>query len=93
MRILGNRLLVRPVRRTKTASGLYLPADAKYQPDDWVFEVLAVGSKVKVELKPGDRVVLQNYRGQDFTFENGDLLVNADNAQLSWTSPSSPSAF
>lgn len=89
MRLLGNRILVRPVRKAQTAGGIHLPADAKYQPDDVVFDVLLVGSKVKVELKPGDRVVVRNYHGQDFTFDNGDIIINAEAAELSWTPPSS----
>ncbi|XPV67973.1 MAG: co-chaperone GroES [Halarcobacter sp.] len=70
---LGKRVLVeRTEVEEKTASGIILVDSAKEKPNTAV--VKAVGSEV-TELKEGDTVVFEQYRGTEFTLNGEDYLV------------------
>lgn len=73
---LGHRVIAKQVEKeAKTASGFYLPEDAKEKPE--VAEIIAVGDQVK-SLKKGDKVVYKTYSspvkidGEEFLFLNTD---------------------
>lgn len=62
---------------TKTASGLYLPAQAQEKPK--VAKVLAVGKDVK-EVKVGDRVIYGGYSNTEVKQDGKDyLLIKEEN--------------
>ncbi|QKF81143.1 co-chaperone GroES [Halarcobacter ebronensis] len=70
---LGKRVLVKRTEvEQKTASGIILVDSAKEKPNTAV--VKAVGSEVK-ELKEGDTIVFEQYRGTEFTLDGEDYLV------------------
>jgi len=70
---LGKRVLVqRTQAEEKTASGIILVDSAKEKPNTAV--VKAIGSEV-TELKEGDSVVFEQFRGTEFTFDGEDYLV------------------
>lgn len=57
---------------TKTASGLYLPTNAKEKPAYAV--VQAVGPEVKA-VKKGDRVVFKEYSTTELKVDNTEYLI------------------
>lgn len=70
---LGKRVLVQITQaEEKTASGIILVDSAKQKPN--TAEVKAIGSEV-TELKVGDTIVFEQYRGTEFTLEGEDYLV------------------
>ena len=68
---------------TQTASGLYIPDNAKEKPQQG--EVLAVGpgrrddkgERIPMEVKVGDKVVYSKYGGTEITIDGEDLLILA----------------
>ncbi len=70
---LGKRVLVeRTEVETKTASGIILVDSAKEKPNTAI--VKAVGTDV-TELKVGDTIVFEQYRGTEFNLNGEDYLV------------------
>ncbi|MCP4969791.1 MAG: co-chaperone GroES [Arcobacter sp.] len=70
---LGKRVLVeRTEVEEKTASGIILVDSAKEKPNTAI--VKAVGSEVS-ELKEGDTIVFEQFRGTELTLEGEDYLV------------------
>lgn len=57
---------------TKTASGLYLPTNAKEKPAYAV--VQAVGPEVK-SIKKGDRIVFKEYSTTELKVDNTEYLI------------------
>ena len=75
---LGERVLVeRTEVENKTASGIIIPDNAKEKPQ--TAKVVAVGSKVE-DIKVGEVVVFEQYRGTEIKLEAKDYLVlNVEN--------------
>jgi len=70
---LGKRVLVQRTEvEEKTASGIILVDSAKEKPN--TATVKAVGSEV-TELKEGDTIVFEQFRGTEFTLNGEDYLV------------------
>jgi chaperonin GroES len=70
---LGKRVLVQRTKaEEKTASGIILVDSAKEKPN--TAEVKAFGSEV-TELKVGDTIVFEQFRGTEFTLDGEDYLV------------------
>lgn len=70
---LGDRVVaVREEAQTKTASGLYLPDNAKEKPV--VAKVEAVGKDVK-NVKPGDRILYKEYSTTDIKLNDIEYLI------------------
>ncbi|AHB42210.1 hypothetical protein RAAC3_TM7C00001G0353 [Candidatus Saccharibacteria bacterium RAAC3_TM7_1] len=70
---LGDRVVaVREEAQTKTASGLYLPDNAKEKPV--VAKVEAVGKDVK-SVKPGDRILYKEYSTTDIKLNDTEYLI------------------
>jgi chaperonin GroES len=63
---------VREEAQTKTASGLYLPDNAKEKPV--IAKVVAVGPDVK-SLKVGDRIVYKEYTTTDLKINDKEYLI------------------
>lgn len=62
----------REAAKTKTSSGIYLPATAKEKPVAAVVE--AVGPEVKT-LKKGDRIVYKEYSTTELTIDGTEYLI------------------
>ena len=77
-RPLGERVLVKRTEvENKTASGIYIPDNAKEKPQ--TAEVVAIGNKVE-DVKVGDTIVFEQYRGTEIKLEGKDYLVlNVEN--------------
>ena len=75
---LGERVLVKRTEvENKTASGIYIPDNAKEKPH--TAEVVAIGNKVE-DVKVGDIIVFEQYRGTEIKLEGKDYLVlNVEN--------------
>lgn len=66
---LGTRILLKPVEaEEKTKSGLYIPDSAKEKP--LIAVVKAVGESNLINVKVGDKVIYQNYGGNDVEIDN-----------------------
>ncbi|EJY54873.1 chaperonin GroES [Alicyclobacillus sacchari] len=78
---LADRVVVRPVEREeKTASGIFLPDNAKEKPQEG--EVIAVGpgkfedgKRQELEVKVGDRVIFSKYAGTEIKVNNEEVLI------------------
>ena len=57
---------------TKTATGLYLPADTKEKSQ--IAKVVAVGQGVK-EIKTGERIVVREYSTSDIKVDGVEYLI------------------
>jgi len=57
---------------TKTATGLYLPADTKEKSQ--IAKVVAVGQNVK-EIKTGERIVVREYSTSDIKVDGVEYLI------------------
>jgi co-chaperonin GroES (HSP10) len=90
MKLLGNRLLVKPVIVERSAVGLHLPSGAQ---DPWylgaakMFDVLAVGTGrvvckkgfqtlIPVEAKPGERVLARSYTEGVLQLDDGTGIIS-----------------
>ena len=78
---LGDRILVKPMpQEEKTKGGIILPDTAKEKPMKG--EVISVGkgkltddgSRVEMEVKPGDMVLYGKYSGTEIKYEGEEFL-------------------
>ena len=78
---LADRVLVEPKEaETKTASGLFIPDNAKEKPQEGT--VLAVGPGKKdepMEVKVGDTVLYGKYAGTEFHLDGKDYMIMREN--------------
>lgn len=63
---------VREAAKTQTASGIYLPENAKEKPV--TAEVMAVGPEVK-GIKLGDKIIYKEYSTTELTIDGVDYLI------------------
>ncbi len=78
---LGDRVVIKQLEaEEKTKSGIVLPGAAKEKPQE--AEVVAVGpggtvdgKEVKMEVKPGDRVIYSKYAGTEVKMENQEYII------------------
>ena len=82
LRPLGDRVVLRPGSEEKmTKSGIVIPDTAKERPQEG--EIIAVGpgrtlddgSREKLGLKAGERVLYAKYSGTEFKLDGEDLLI------------------
>ena len=75
---LGKRVIVKRAEvESKTASGIYIPDNAKEKPQ--TAEVMAIGTKVE-DIKVGDTIVFEQYRGTEFKLDGQEyLILNIEN--------------
>ncbi len=82
LRPLGDRVVLRPGSDEKmTKSGIVIPDTAKERPQEG--EIIAVGpgrtlddgSREKLGLKAGERVLYAKYSGTEFKLDGEDLLI------------------
>ena len=70
---LGDRVVaVREEAQTKTASGLYLPDNAKEKPV--LAKIVAVGKDVK-SVKNGDRILYKEYSTTEIKLDGTEYLI------------------
>jgi len=78
---LADRVVVRAVEREeKTASGIFLPDNAKEKPQEG--EVIAVGpgryedgKRIELDVKVGDKVIYSKYAGTEVKVNNEEVLI------------------
>ncbi|HEU4905814.1 MAG TPA: co-chaperone GroES [Solirubrobacterales bacterium] len=82
VRPLHDRLVVRRIERTETAKGgIIIPDSAREKPQE--AEVLAVGNgkilengtKIALDVKPGDRILFGKYSGSEIEIDGEDVLI------------------
>ena len=91
MKLLRNLVLLGPLPQPeKSAGGIALSASYSY--DNWQYRVLAVGPGKRLrdgtilcpEVRPGDRCLFRPGVGNPYTFEDGRLIVEADQILMLW---------
>jgi chaperonin GroES len=84
LRPLGDRIVVEPSAHEEvTKSGIVIPDTAKEKPQEG--KVLAVGpgrilddgTRERMDLKPGDKVLYAKYSGTEFKLDGVDLLITS----------------
>ena len=79
---LGDRVVVEHVEQSeKTAGGVFLPDTAKEKPQEG--RVLAVGTgrtldngtKLPMDVKPGDKIIYSKYSGSEIKIEGKEYLI------------------
>ncbi len=78
---LGDRVVIKAlVAEETTKSGIVLPGQAKEKPQQ--AEVVAVGpggmvdgKEVKMQVKPGDKIIYSKYSGTEVKIEEEDLII------------------
>ena len=74
---LGDRVLIKRVEaEEKTKGGIILAGAAKEQPQ--MAEVIAVGpgtDEVKMEVKPGDKVIFSKYAGTEIKTDGEEFII------------------
>jgi chaperonin GroES len=79
---LGDRVVVEHVEQSeKTAGGVFLPDTAKEKPQEG--RVLAVGTgrtldngtKLPMDVKPGDKIIYSKYSGSEIKLEGKEYLI------------------
>ena len=79
---LEDKIIVKQAEaQTQTASGLYIPDNAKEKPQQG--EVLAVGpgrrddkgERIPMDVKVGDKVLYSKYGGTEVHYEGDDYLI------------------
>jgi chaperonin GroES len=77
IRPLGDRVLIKRLEaEEKTKSGIVLPGSAQEKPQ--LAEVIAVGpgtDDVKMEVVPGDKVIISKYSGTEIKMDGEDLII------------------
>lgn len=77
---LGHRIVAKQVeKQSKTASGFYLPEEAKEKPE--LAEVVAIGPKV-TDIKVGDKVLYKTYSTPIKVDGEEYLVLTVDNDEL-----------
>jgi chaperonin GroES len=85
---LGDRVVVEPITKELTASGLALPETAKEEPQRGV--VIAVGpgkrdekgQRIAMDVQLGDRVLFARYGGSSLKHEGKELLILSEDEIL-----------
>ena len=92
---LEDKIIVKQAEaQTQTASGLYIPDNAKEKPQQG--EVLAVGpgrrddkgERIPMDVKVGDKVLYSKYGGTEVHYEGEDYLIVGARDILARGSPS-----
>ena len=78
MKLLGERVLVKPLKTENNNKGIILPESAK---NKQIGEVIEVGIKCKV-VKKGDRVKYYSNTGVPFEYENIEGLIFQESTGL-----------
>src|SRR6476660_3548660 len=82
IRPLGDRVLAKAVERAEqTKSGLFLPDTAQEKPQEALViavgngKLLDNGTRVAIDLKPGDKVLYSKYAGTEVVLDSEDYLI------------------
>jgi chaperonin GroES len=71
---LGNRVLVKRVEEaTTTASGIYIPDNAKEKPSEAI--VIAVSQKIEENISVDDKVMFGKFAGTEISIDGKEYLV------------------
>lgn len=81
LRPLQDRVIVKRINETKTASGIVIPESVAEKPDQG--EILAVGpgkkddkgQAIALDVKVGDRILFGKYAGKGVKIDGEELLV------------------
>lgn len=82
LRPLHDRIIVKRVaQETKTAGGIIIPDSAKEKPQEGLViaagegKVLENGTRNKLDVKKGDRILFGKYAGSEVTIDGEDHLI------------------
>ncbi|MCL2378006.1 MAG: co-chaperone GroES [Defluviitaleaceae bacterium] len=82
---LGDRVVIKQLEAEETTkSGIVLPSQSKEKPQQ--AEVIAVGpggvvdgKEIKMEVKPGDKVIYSKYAGTEVKVNDDELIIVRQN--------------
>lgn len=82
IRPLGDRVLAKAVERAEqTKSGLFLPDTAQEKPQEAIVvavgngKLLDNGTRIAIDVKPGDRILYSKYAGTEIKQNEEDFLI------------------
>ena len=92
MKILGNNVLLQPlIQSHKSTGGIFYSPN--HEGDTTQFVIRAVGSGVKdPALVPGVRCLCHAHRGNKHRFDDGSIVMPADQIEMVWTTTPAPDA-
>ncbi|MDD6670802.1 MAG: co-chaperone GroES, partial [Prevotella sp.] len=78
---LGDRVVIKAIMEEETTkSGIVLPGQAKEKPQQAVVEAVGPGGvvdgkEVKMEVKPGDKIIYSKYAGTEVKLEDESFII------------------
>ncbi len=79
---LGDRVVVEHVEQDdKTSGGVFLPDTAKEKPQEGVVRAVGTGrtldngTKLAMDVKPGDRIIYSKYSGSEVKVDGKEYLI------------------
>ena len=79
---LGDRVVVEHVEQEdKTSGGVFLPDTAKEKPQEGVVRAVGTGrtldngTKLAMDVKPGDRIIYSKYSGSEVKVDGKEYLI------------------
>jgi len=83
-RPLSNMVLIKVhAPKEETKGGLIIPTEAQERRTEGIIVRIGSGPKAKAgEIKPGDEIIFEQYRGLELTEENGDQVLLMDEENL-----------
>ena len=78
---LGDRVVIKAIMEEETTkSGIVLPGQAKEKPQQAVVEAVGPGGvvdgkEVKMEVKPGDKIIYSKYAGTEVKLEDESYII------------------
>ena len=74
--MLADRVLIKTITETQTASGIYIPDSAQEKPMKGEVVLVGPGTRdVEMSLKPGDEVLFGKYSGLEVDLPEGKFLI------------------
>ena len=73
LKLLGKRVLIKPLDPVKKFGILHIPEQAQERPAEC--EVVGVGNKVSQPIKPGDRVIVSKYGGSELKVDGEEFKI------------------
>lgn len=92
MRLLGNTVWLKPLpQETQSHGGIFYDMSRRDDRKQWIVVAIGAGRKLKdgttlpPEVRPGDKCLCNVGIGNRYTFDDGSVIVEADQVELIWT--------
>ena len=92
MKLLGNTVLLSPLPQPdRTESGILYDMTRRDDRKQWIVKAVGQGRKLKdgtripPEVREGDKCLCNVGRGNRYAFDDGSVIVEADQIEMLWT--------